>query len=360
MNESRWNDVDVVVVQYGAYDVLARCLTSILRASARPGRILVVVNGMEGTTVDRARLEFPDAEFVENVENAGYPKAANQGLRLSRARFVVLLNNDVVVEEGWLEPLRQSAIDHPQAALVQPKILSLGDRGRFDYSGAAGGFMDGYGYPCARGRIFTEIEADTGQYDDPCELFWAGGAALLIDREAALEIGGFDPDFFIFHEESDLAWRLHLRGRTVWFSPRSVVYHQGSASFGASVTATELKYYMMHRNDLLMLIKNLDGRELRFRLPVRLLLEVVNCGSLLATNPRELRGVVRALLWVGTHPGFVRSMRHAAQARRSVPDTAFRHLMIRGILPLQFYLARRRRFTDYREYARSDASRGTR
>lgn len=343
-------DIDVVVVQFGPYDVLARCLGSLENGRQRPGRTIVIVNGIEGAPVEQIRRDHPSVEVVVNSENVGYSRAANQGLKLSTAAFVVLLNNDVVVDEGWLAPLRRTAFDHPQAALVQPKVLSLANPMVFDYSGAAGGFIDGYGYPCARGRLFDRIESDTGQYDDECELFWASGAALLIDRSAALAVGGFDENFFIFHEESDLAWRLHLQGRTTWFCPTSRVYHVGSASFNASLPSARLKYYMMHRNDLIMVAKNWEGRELRFRFPVRLLLEVVSWTYLLYANRTELREAARGLAWVALNSRKVREMRRGVQSRRTHPDASYRHLMVRGILPLRRFVGREMRFSELDRY----------
>jgi GT2 family glycosyltransferase len=342
--------VDVVVVQYGKYDFLTECLRSLEHATVRPNRIIVVVNGIRGAPVEQIRVDHPTVEVTVNTENRGYPQAANQGLRLSNARYVVLLNNDLTVDPDWLTPLRESAERHPEAALVQPKIISSVDRENFDYAGAAGGFMDGYGYPCARGRLFTTIEKDRGQYDDACELFWASGAALLIDREAALQVGGFDENFFIFHEESDLAWRLHLRGRTVWFAPTSRVYHFGSAAFKESAEASRLQLYMMHRNDLIMVAKNWGPRELRFRLPVRVLLEFASWPFLAIEFPTEFSEAVRAFLWVARHPDQIARMRRTAQAQRTHPDSSYRHLMVRGILPLRYYVGRERLFPQLDRY----------
>lgn len=332
--------VDVVIVQYGVYEFLFKCLRSIEQASEQPDRVFVIVNGIRDASTDQIQKDYPSVVVVVNPENWGYPRAANQGLRLSTARYVVLLNNDVVVDRDWLRPLIQTAADHPEAALVQPKVLSSIDPQRFDYAGAAGGYIDGYGYPCARGRVFETLEKDSGQYDDPCELFWASGAALLIDRQAALDIGAFDENLFIFHEESDLSWRLHLSGRTAWSSPRAKVFHYGSASFKESQRLSRLQYYMMNRNDFLMLIKNWGPRELRFRLPVRLLLELTSWPYLALRNPTQLREAVRALGWIFTNSRQIRAMRKRTQLLRTHPDSSYQHLMVRGILPLRYYLAR--------------------
>jgi GT2 family glycosyltransferase len=342
--------IDVVIVQYGAYPFLSKCLQSLEDASTRPNRIIVVVNGIRDAPVEQIQRDHPSVEVVVNSVNAGYSRAANQGLRLSKAKYVVLLNNDLTVDPGWLTPLREAADRDPQAALIQPKVLSSSDRRHFDYAGAAGGFIDGYGYPCARGRVFDSIEEDHGQYDDPCELFWASGAALMIDREAALRIDGFDEDFFIFHEESDLAWRLHMQGRRVRFCPDSRVYHFGSGSFKASRSATQLQYYMMHRNDLLMVIKNWGSRELRFRLPVRVLLEVVSWPLLAARGTQEFPEAVKGFVWVIGNPRRVAAMRRKAQSARTHPDSFFRHLMIRGILPLRYFLGRARDYPKLDRY----------
>ena len=309
--------MDVVIVRSRIVLVLTKCLTSLKNASALPNRIIVVVNGIRDAPLEQIRQDHPTVEVVVNDVNAGYPQAANQGLRISNAKYVVLLNNDLTVDPHWLTPLRQAADGDPEAALIQPKVLSSVESTRFDYAGAAGGFIDGYGYPCARGRIFNTIEQDHGQYDDPCELFWASGAALLIDREAALRIGGFDESFFIFHEESDLAWRLHMQGRRVRFCPASRVYHFGSGSFKSSPSATRLQLYMMHRNDLLMVIKNWGSRELRFRLPVRVILELVSWPFLAAQRTHEFSEAVKAFGWVIRNPRKIAAMRRKSQSERT-------------------------------------------
>ncbi|MFZ3356878.1 MAG: glycosyltransferase family 2 protein [Thermoplasmata archaeon] len=342
--------VDVVIVQYGSYPFLSKCLQSLEAGSTVPNRIIVVVNGIRDAPVEQIQRDHPSVEVVLNSVNAGYSRAANQGLRLSKAKYVVLLNNDLTVDPNWLTPLREAADRDPTAALIQPKVLSSLDPHQFDYAGAAGGFIDGYGYPCARGRVFDSIEEDHGQYDDPCELFWASGAALMIDREAALRIGGFDEDFFIFHEESDLAWRLHMQGRRVRFCPESRVYHFGSGSFKASQSATRLQFYMMHRNDLLMVIKNWGTRELRFRLPVRVLLEVVSWPFLVARGTHEFSEAVKGFAWVVGNPRKVAAMRRKAQSERTHPDSSFRHLMVRGILPLRYFLGRAKAFPKLDRY----------
>jgi GT2 family glycosyltransferase len=342
--------VDVVVVQYGQHEFLYRCIDSLERAEEKPNRIIVVVNGIRGVTVDQLRHDQPRVDLIVNEQNLGYPRAANQGLRLSTARYVVLLNNDVQVDPKWLGPLRKIAVEHPEAALVQPKVLSSIEPERFDYAGGVGGFIDGYGYPCQRGRVFQTMEIDRGQYDEPCELFWASGAALLIDREAALEIGGLDEDLFIFHEESDLAWRLHLHGRTVWSCPDSRIFHHGSASFKESRELSALQYYMMHRNDLILVIKNWGSQELRFRLPIRVLLELASWPYFALTNPSEFKEAVKATIWLASHVQEIRRMRRGSQSIRTHADDSYRHLMIRGILPLRYFLGRDRLFSQLDRY----------
>ena len=338
----------VVIVQFGSRFLLDRCLESLNRTDPGiPFDVKVVVNGIsEGTSSDLSR-EYPAYQFITNAENRGYAAAANQGLNSSDAEFVVLLNNDVVFSNLWLKHLVDLAESDKSIALVQPKIRSLTSPNTFDYAGGCGGFIDRYGYPFARGRLFTSVEVDHGQYDLPCEIFWASGAALLMRREAVIAAGGFDPLFFIYHEETDLAWRLHLLGFKVMVCPESVVYHEGSASFKASQESSNLQLFMMHRNDLLMLTKNLGSKELRFRLPIRLLLEVVNFGFSLFRKRREAIQIARALLWVTTHVDVIREARNRTQTTRRIPDRAFGSLFALGIAPLLFFLAHRTKFTQF-------------
>lgn len=340
-------DVSIVIVQYGAVDPLKECLNSLFTTvDVTSIPILVVVNGFERETIESLQNAFPTVLFKPSLENVGYAGAANIGLDLMKTKYVLLLNNDVIAEGDWLNPLLRLAEEMPDVAAIQPKILSMRVQGKFDYAGGCGGYLDSYGFPFTRGRIFDTIERDRGQYDDEQEVFWASGAVFFMRRRAVLEVGGFDDRFFIYHEETDLCWRLHLRGFRVMACPKSRFLHAGSSSFKSTPQTSRLKLYMMHRNGLLMVIKNLEAHNLRFRLPVRILLEIVSWFFLVWRNPSEVIESMKALFWICGHTGLVRTMRQSAQAYRRVPDSHFAHLLSAGMLPLQYYVGRVRTFRD--------------
>ena len=337
--------VGIIVVQFGPVAPLRSCLGSLAGSGGSEGcPVIVIVNGLAEGSLDQLRSQYPNVDFHEPRSNLGYAGAANLGLALLRTEFVVLLNNDLILVEGWLPPLVRQADNDPGLVALQPKILSAHDRDRFDYAGGSGGFIDRYGYPYARGRVFTETEIDRGQYDDPVETFWASGAALFMRREAIIAAGGFDPDFFVYHEETDLCWRLHLMGHRVGVCPASKVYHVGSATFASSPSLSRLQQYYMHRNALIMLVKNTQSRDLRFRLGVRLVLELGSWPYLLLRRPSEVFEAIRGLTWLGRNRQALREMRARAQGVRTVPDEAYTHLVAKGIVPLEFFLMRHRRF----------------
>lgn len=343
--------VGFVIVQYGNPGPLVRCLRSLQSTCARDRvRTVVVVNGIAGGSVDELQALHPDVEFLDPGRNLGYAGAANLGLRLIESEYIVLLNNDVTFADGWLDPLVSTAEKDRQIAVIQPKVLSARDRSRFDYAGAAGGFIDRYGFPFARGRVFDTIEVDRGQYDEPIEIFWASGAAFFMRRDAVLAAGAFDEEFFVYHEETDLCWRLHLMGRRVTVCPESVIFHEGSTTFSSSPSLSRLQRYYMHRNGLLLVLKNTQARDLPFRLGVRLLLEVSSWPYLLLARPSEAAESVKGLVWLAAHRARLREMRGRAQRIRVVPDESYRWLMCGGILPVHYFLYGRRLFAHIRAW----------
>jgi hypothetical protein len=234
--------------------------------------IVVADNASTDDSCAVVEREFPSVRLIRLAENFGFAEGYNRALAQVEAELVVLLNSDVEVTEGWLQPLRTYLDAHPEVAAVQPKLLSQRDKGRFEYAGACGGFIDRYGYPFCRGRILGTVEADEGQYDEPARIFWASGAALCIRQQDYRDAGGLDGRFFAHMEEIDLCWRLRSRGRELACVPASRVYHVGAATLKKE---NPRKTYLNFRNNLLMLYKNLPEEELRKVLFVRSILDWV-------------------------------------------------------------------------------------
>lgn len=253
--------------------MLRSFLPSVVRFSEADGGVVYVAdNASTDASVEMLRREFPSVHLILLDKNHGFADGYNLALRQVEAEYVVLLNSDVEVTEHWLMPLAAYMDAHPEVAACQPKIRSWRHREQFEYAGAAGGFIDRYGYPFCRGRIMGVVEADKGQYDAAMPVFWATGAALFIRLKDYRDAGGLDGRFFAHMEEIDLCWRLRARGRQLACVPRSVVYHVGGATLQKE---NPRKTFLNFRNNLLMLYKNLPQDELHRVMGVRACLDYV-------------------------------------------------------------------------------------
>lgn len=265
--------VSVVILNWNGAEMLRRFLPSVVEfSSGADVEVCVADNASADSSREVVEKEFPSVRLIALDRNYGFADGYNKALECVEARYVVLLNSDVEVTPGWLDTLADFMDRHPDVAACQPKLLGYNDRTRFEYAGAAGGFMDRYGYPFCRGRIFEHVEADAGQYDTPLPVFWASGAALMIRLDAYREAGGLDGRFFAHMEEIDLCWRLRSRGYLLFCVPASVVYHVGGATLKKE---SPRKTYLNFRNNLLMLYKNLPESELRHVMAVRKIIDYV-------------------------------------------------------------------------------------
>ena len=255
--------------------------------------IVVADNCSTDESVSFVQKNFPSVRIIKNKENYGFAGGYNEALKQVNTEYYVLLNQDVEVSEGWLTPLMEFMDTHPEVAATQPKIKDFTQRDLFEYAGAAGGYIDLYGYPSCRGRIFETVEKDTGQYNDPQACFWATGACLLIRSEAFWQAKGFDTDFFAHMEEIDLCWRLQLLGHKVYTTPLSEVYHIGG---GSLPPGSPRKVYLNFRNSLIMLTKNLPGSIAFTTILARLILDGISAWRALLFNkqPGYFLAVIKA------------------------------------------------------------------
>lgn len=274
-------DLTVVVPHFGSYDLLRRCLSCLDDSGVR--NVVVVEDGCFNEGI---RQEFGATRFVHLSQNSGFAAACNRGLSEVITPVVAFVNNDIWVTPDWHLPILETLSKNPSVAACQPKILSARNLGEFDYAGAAGGYVDRYGYPFCRGRIFDSIERDLGQYDTMCEIFWASGAALVARTHDVRALGGFDPSFFAFQEELDLCWRLRAQSGRIVFVPQSVVLHEGSATWK---TMPFRRAYLLHRNSILTLVKNCREDEFGQVLCVRGLMEFASAAFFI-TKGDPIRG----------------------------------------------------------------------
>lgn len=263
--------IAVVILNWNGIEMLRRFLPSVLEHSGSDAvAVYVADNGSTDGSVDLLREKFPEVRVIALEHNYGFAEGYNIALRIPEEEYAVLLNSDVEVTGSWLEPLIAYMDSHPEVAACQPKIRSWHDRDHFEYAGAAGGFLDAYGYPFCRGRVMHVVEKDDGQYDTVVPVFWATGAALFIRMADYNAAGGLDARFFAHMEEIDLCWRLRARGRGIVCIPQSVVYHVGGATLKRE---SPRKTFLNFRNNLVMLYKNLPDKDLTHVMRVRAFLD---------------------------------------------------------------------------------------
>ena len=261
--------IAVVILNWNGIKLLEQFLPSIIQYSTEAA-IYVADNASTDDSVAFVKATFPTVQIIQNATNYGFAQGYNEALKAVDAEIYALVNSDVEVTENWLKPIVKTFENEPKTAIIQPKILDYKNKDYFEYAGAAGGFIDQYGYPFCRGRLFDTLEKDNGQYDTDCELFWASGACFFIRSTVYKELKGFDSDFFAHQEEIDLCWRAINNGHKIKYNFNSIVYHVGGATLEkANPKKTELNF----RNSLLMLTKNLPKNRLIPIIFVRLILD---------------------------------------------------------------------------------------
>ena len=255
----------VVLLNYNGIELLKKFLPKVLEYSLE-AEVVVIDNNSTDKSVAWLKQNHPTIKCIELENNLGYAGGYNEGLKQVEAEVYCLLNTDVLVTPNWLPPLIEHFDTHPDTAILQPHILDYKKPTHFEYAGAAGGYLDANGVPFCRGRLFTSLEEDQGQYDLPTEIFWASGACFFIRSKQFWELKGFDADFFAHQEEIDLCWRMHNYGFKTMSIGSSKVKHIG----GATLAPSPQKVFLNHRNSLCMLTKNLPRKVLYRRLFVRL------------------------------------------------------------------------------------------
>ena len=254
--------IAVVILNWNTEGFLRKFLPGLVRSveTVHGAEVVVADNASTDGSVQVVRELFPDVEILVFERNLGFTGGYNEAFRLleqshPEMEYFLLINSDIEVGQGWLEPLVEWMDTHPECGACAPKLHSYQQRDMFEYAGAAGGFIDKYGYPFCRGRVLKTLERDMGQYDSPAEVFWATGACLMVRSELWKRLGGLDSRFFAHMEEIDLCWRMKLEGYSVNVVPSSMVWHVGGGTLPAS---SPMKLFLNYRNNLLMLSNNLS------------------------------------------------------------------------------------------------------
>jgi len=262
--------VALVILNWNGKHFLEKFLPSVLASGYENLSIVIADNASTDDSVSFLQNNFPSIKIIINAVNEGFAKGYNTALKQIEADYYILLNSDVEVTEGWISPIILMMESDKVIAACQPKVLSLDNKNKFEYAGASGGWIDKFGYPFNRGRVFDFCENDEGQYNNNSEIFWATGAALFVRASVYHELNGFDEYFFAHQEEIDLCWRMQRSGYKIFAVPASVVYHVGGGTLPAG---NKRKVFLNFRNNLVMLAKNLPLAEKIWKIPFRISLD---------------------------------------------------------------------------------------
>ena len=342
MPESNVPQIAVVILNWNGLDLLKEYLSDVIRFSAPLGRVYVIDNDSSDGSQEWLAAQEPDIRFISNPANFGYAGGYNKGLSDIEETYAVLLNSDVAVTEGWLEPLLAKMEERPDLAAIQPKILDLKHPDQFEYAGAAGGYMDQLCYPFCRGRIFEVVEKDAGQYNDFKECFWASGAAFMVRMSNFRQIGGFNEHLFAHMEEIDLCWRFQIEGWHSGCEPKSVVYHLGG---GTLDMLSPRKTFLNFRNSLIVMFLNLPTHEAFIKILSRLVLDFAAAVRFLfLSKPRHIISILQA------HFSFYSRMGNLVKEKYKRKQKPFGRL--HGVYPRtmawQHFLLGKNKFSEFR------------
>jgi len=285
--------IAIVILNWNGQQLLEKFLPSIVNFSTLENVSLYVAdNASTDNSIHFIKENYPAIKIIQNKKNGGYAKGYNDALKHINADVFALVNSDIEVTENWLNPIISTFKNEPKTAIIQPKILDYKNKTLFEYAGAGGGFIDKYGYPYCRGRIFSELEFDVGQYNDTCEIFWASGACFFIRSAVYFDLNGFDEDYFAHQEEIDLCWRAKNLNHIIKYVGTSIVYHVGGATLKEE---SPKKTFLNFRNSLFSLVKNLPSSKLLPVIFMRLILDgIAGVQFLFELRPIHTLAIIRA------------------------------------------------------------------
>lgn len=333
----------IVILNYNGAKLLEKFLPTVVKHS--PGtEVIVADNASSDGSLSWVKQHYPSVRIISLDQNYGFCGGYNRALRQVEADYYLLLNSDIEVTEGWLPPLVNMLDGHADVSAVQPKILSYHRRDEFEHAGAGGGFIDSYGYPFCRGRIFDTIEKDHGQYNNDLPVFWSSGACMLIRAKSFHQFGGFDEDYFAHMEEIDLCWKLHRDNQHIMYCGTSTIYHVGA---GTLAYGSSRKVYLNFRNGLFMLFKHLSGVQLITRMPVRVALDIVAALRFLISGQWSHGAAV-----VHAHVEFFLNLGREIKKRRRLQSAYPRYTgegMMKGSIVLKYFLGGQKTYGQLRD-----------
>jgi GT2 family glycosyltransferase len=334
-------EIAIVILNWNTKEQLQAFLPSVINYSRDESvEVIVVDNGSTDGSVEFLEQKYPDLRTILFERNYGFTGGYNKALAQIDAKYYVILNSDIEVTSNWLKPLKACLDNDPTVAACMPKMKSWQNREYFEYAGAAGGFIDKFGYPFCRGRILDTVEKDTGQYDEYSKVFWATGACIFVRSELFHRLGRFDDDFFAHMEEIDFCWRLNNHGYSIRYVPRSVVYHVGG---GTLPKENPFKLFLNYRNNLFLLYKNLPQKKFYPLLITRIILDWLSALVFL------LQGKGKSVLSVfSAHRKFVASLNRLKKKRKlnKLPDKELPEQVYRKSILFQYFVKKRRCFSE--------------
>jgi len=328
----------VVILNYNGQKYLEKFLPNVILHS-KPYEVIIADNNSTDNSVDFLKEKFPDIRLIILPENGGFSRGYNQALEQVNAEYYILLNSDIEVTPTWIEALLESLEKDKSLVACQPKIRAYHQKTHFEYAGAAGGFLDKFGYPFCRGRIFDTLEKDEGQYDDPKEIFWATGAALVVRAEAYWKVGGLDEDFFAHMEEIDWCWRIQNQGGKIIYVPESIVFHVGGGTLSKN---NPFKTYLNFRNNLALLYKNLPAKSLFFVLLIRFYLDnLALLQFLLKGQFKDVQAILKAYFHFWKRVNYWQKKRNIIQKNIKTTPKLFPKSIV-----WQYFLKKKKYFSD--------------
>jgi len=323
----------VVILNWNGKQLLEQFLPAIVNHSQKVAEIYVADNASTDNSIEFIRSNYPQVKIIQNSDNGGYAKGYNESLQHIDADIYALVNSDIEVTENWLGPIIEEFKNSENTAIIQPKILDFNNKTKFEYAGAAGGFLDFFGYPYCRGRIFNSLENDNHQYNDTIDIFWASGACFFIRSNVFHQLEGFDEQFFAHQEEIDLCWRAKNEGLNIKYIGASTVFHVGGATLNE---VSPRKTFLNFRNSLFTATKNLPKRYLFLVLLSRLLLDAVaGLKFIFDLKPLHTWAIIKA------HFSFYRYMPTMIKKRRKISYNSNQYYHSKSIVWQHFILGRR-------------------
>lgn len=331
--------IAIVILNWNGKRFLEKFLPSVIKYSPK-NSVFVADNCSNDDSIEFIKSNFPDVTVILNDTNGGFAKGYNDALKNLHAEYYVLLNSDVEVTENWTDQIIEFMDKNPDVSACQPKILSYNNKSMFEYAGACGGFIDKYGYPFCRGRIFDLCESDNGQYNSIKEIFWATGACMFVRAEVFKKLNGFDEDFFAHMEEIDLCWRMKNKGYKIFAIPQSIVYHVGGGTLHKS---NPKKTFLNFRNSLITLFKNDNSKSIYLKIFFRLLLDGI-AGLMFIFKGKfdDFLAIIKA------HFSFYVDFKKTKQKRKKLLNDVLKlkkdDTMYKKSIVFQFYLKRRKKY----------------